>query len=255
MSSFTLPGPDIATNGGTSLSRPGSSTESLPTVVIGCMERLEEYQTLLTKLWEVEGKEKVRGEMVDRIVQNGQLRIMTSTLSGPQRRELNQLILLHTDVTATQLPAQLHQIHMLISTTQSIPFLPYVPKSTLVHFHPSASESSSSSSFTSNLEAQGWTPVAGAISHLPSGASSDQILSFTSPSTQTPLMPSFSTSQAVGGTVKLKKKSKAAKSSIWAAHSPMIEDPEKLLTAEDKKRPECVFPDPADGQRKRRKRA
>jgi hypothetical protein len=161
-----------------------------------------------------------------------------------------------TNLTATQLPAQLHQIHMLISTTQSIPFLPYVPKSTLVHFHPSASESSSSSSFAANLESQGWTPVAGAISHLPSGASTNQIISFTSPSTQTPIAPSSSsTSQAVGGTVKLKKRSKAVKSSIWAAHSPMIEDPEKLLTAEDKKRPECVFPDPADGQRKRRKRA
>jgi hypothetical protein len=79
MSSFTLPGPDIATNGGTSLSNHGSSTDSLSTIVIGCMDRLEEYQTLLTKLWEVEGKEKVRGEMVDRIVQNGQLRFLFLT--------------------------------------------------------------------------------------------------------------------------------------------------------------------------------
>jgi hypothetical protein len=35
----------------------------------------------------------------------------------------------------------------------------------------------------------------------------------------------------------------------------MLEEPEKLLTAEDKKRPECVFPDPVDGAKKRRKRA
>jgi hypothetical protein len=74
MSSFTLPEPDIATNGGTSLSHAGNSSESLPTVVIGCMDRLDEYQNLLTKLWEAEGKDKVRAEMVDRIVQNGQSR-------------------------------------------------------------------------------------------------------------------------------------------------------------------------------------
>jgi hypothetical protein len=69
MTAFSLPGPDIATNGGTSFN---ADPTSLPTIVIGCMERLDEYQTLLTKLWEVEGKEKVRGEMVDRIVQNGE---------------------------------------------------------------------------------------------------------------------------------------------------------------------------------------
>jgi hypothetical protein len=150
---------------------------------------------------------------------------------------------------------------MLISGAQSLPFLPYVPSSTLVHFHPNASESSSSSSLSSTLESQGWKPVASAIEHLPTGTD-NQILSFISPVNQagpptTTLSSSSSSTSpaAVGGTVKLKKRSKAQKSSIWAAHSPMIEDPEKLLTPVDKKRPECVFPDPSDGQRKRRKRA
>lgn len=72
--SFTLPPPDIATNGGTSLNadHPIPSTSQLPTIVIGCMDRLQEYESLLLKLWEVQGKDKVRGEMVDRIVQNGE---------------------------------------------------------------------------------------------------------------------------------------------------------------------------------------
>jgi hypothetical protein len=140
-------------------------------------------------------------------------------------------------------------MHLVISTAKSLAFLPSVPSHTLVHFHLDASESSSSAepAFLSNLQSQGWQRVAVGVE----GSSSGEIVSYTSPqqsnSTSTP---------AVGGTVKLKKRtSKAQKSSIWAAASPMIEEPEKLLTAEDKKRPECVFPDPADGQRKRRKRA
>ena len=72
---FSLPGPDLATPdlGPTTDSSMSSSsrTDTLPTIVIGCMDRLEEYQNLLTKLWEVESKDKVRGEMVDRIVQGG----------------------------------------------------------------------------------------------------------------------------------------------------------------------------------------
>jgi hypothetical protein len=68
---FSLPGPDLATDVGmTDTQTPNAS--DLPTIVIGCMDRLDEYQNLLTKLWQVEGKDKVRGEMVDRVVQGGE---------------------------------------------------------------------------------------------------------------------------------------------------------------------------------------
>lgn len=171
---------------------------------------------------------------------------------------------------ATQLPSQLHQMHILIPESQSLPLLPYVPSSTTVHFHPNASSagsSSSSSSFATSLVEQGWIPIASAS--LSAGNPDGQIISFTSPTqSQAPTTSSSNTNTNdtsnsattnPGGTVKLLRKkrptTKAQKSSIWAAYSPMLEEPEKLLTAEDKKRPECVFPDPVDGAKKRRKRA
>ena len=164
---------------------------------------------------------------------------------------------------ATRLPAELHQMHILIPESQSLALLPYVPSHTTVHFHPNTPGTSSSISLEPTLLERGWTRIAsaGASSHADAS-----IISFTSPLNQSHQQPASSSSSSTttpssapsGGTVKLLKKrptNKAQKSSIWAAHSPMLEEPEKLLTAEDKKRPECVFPDPADGQRKRRKRA
>jgi hypothetical protein len=68
MSAFALPPPDITMNGGTTTN---ADAESLPTVVIGSMDRFQEYQTILTAMRQREGTEKVRGEMVDRILENG----------------------------------------------------------------------------------------------------------------------------------------------------------------------------------------
>lgn len=82
-SAFTLPGPDLATDTDMDLQTVNTAANgnghgnatSLPTIVIGCMDRLQEYQTLLTNLWEVESRETVRGEMVDRVVQGGKFRV------------------------------------------------------------------------------------------------------------------------------------------------------------------------------------
>ncbi|GHJ88490.1 hypothetical protein NliqN6_4892 [Naganishia liquefaciens] len=234
------------------------SAESV--LVLGSMERIQEYQHLVQALRERDPHAQVQGEMVDRILQN-----------------------------ATTIPQSIKTVHVLTPASAILALLPYIPSSINVHFHTiPQSETATDRDLASlhlELARNGWEKIAEGVEHLTSGANIE-ILSYRSPLLSSssssasassqggvasgsttgastpaahidPAATAF-TSGGGGGTMKLPKKSsksRAQKASIWAAESPQLADPTAFLTEQDKLRPECVFPDPSTGRPQKRRRA
>ncbi|EIW70079.1 Fe-S cluster assembly protein DRE2 [Tremella mesenterica] len=187
-------------------------------VVLGSMERADEYQTLLTSLKESGGH--VRGEMVDRVLDN-----------------------------ATSLPSPPLTIHLVLPFPLPPSLLPVIPPSTQVFIHlphPVPTEKELST-LHSSLASRSFIPL------LPTP--STDILAYTSPST--PSLPQITSIPApLAKPISLKRSSdRTKKAAIWALDSPLLADGGRsLLTPEDKQRPICVFP-AADGKPLKRRRA
>ncbi|KAJ9106337.1 hypothetical protein QFC21_001483 [Naganishia friedmannii] len=217
-------------------------------LVVGSMDRMNEYQHLLQTLRSRDPQASVQGEMVDRFLQN-----------------------------ATTIPTTVTHAHVLTPTSSILPLLPYLPGSINVHFHIVSQNSTSMDKDLAQLHLElarnGWQKLAEGVEHLSAGKDIE-ILSYRSPlggtasgnttgaSTPAHIDPSATTSLngngSLGGTMKLPKKSsksRAQKASIWAAESPQLADPSSFLTDQDKVRPECVLPDPSTGRPQKRRRA
>ncbi|WVW80770.1 Fe-S cluster assembly protein DRE2 [Kwoniella bestiolae CBS 10118] len=197
-----------------------SSSSTSTQVVLGSMQRIEEYQNVLIELKNQGGN--VQGEMVDRILDN-----------------------------ATTLPSPPLTIHLILPLPLPTNLLSTIPPSTqlFIHLPPSHSESDLTS-LHSSLANQSFTPL------LPTPSSN--IIAYTSPSTPSVPVPTSVPSAPTNGArpLTLKRKGdKALKAALWAIDSPLLEDGGKsLLTPEDKQRPECVFPE-SDGKKVKRRRA
>ncbi|WWC65245.1 Fe-S cluster assembly protein DRE2 [Kwoniella dejecticola CBS 10117] len=211
----------------------GSSSNTSAQVVVGSMERIEEYQVILTDLKNQGGN--VQGEMVDRILDN-----------------------------ATTLPSPPLTLHLILPLPLPSPLLSSIPPSTQLFIHlPSTHSESDLGTLHSALASQSFTPL------LPTPSSS--IIAYTSPSAPSVPVPSSAAASApfsLGSTststststaarpLTLKRSGdKARKAALWALDSPLLEDGGKsLLTPEDKQRPDCVFPE-SDGKKVKRRRA
>ncbi|WWD07263.1 Fe-S cluster assembly protein DRE2 [Kwoniella europaea PYCC6329] len=201
-----------------------SSTTTSTQVVVGSMDRIEEYQNVLTQLKNQGGN--VQGEMVDRILDN-----------------------------ATTLPSPPLTLHLILPLPIPSNLLSSIPPSTQLFIHiPSTHTESDLTSLHSSLASKSFTPL------LPTPSSS--IIAYTSPSsfslpTPTSVPAPFSVGAAGGARPLTLKRSgdKARKAALWAIDSPLLEDGGKsLLTPEDKQRPECIFPE-SDGKKVKRRRA
>ncbi|WVQ86273.1 Fe-S cluster assembly protein DRE2 [Cryptococcus sp. DSM 104549] len=206
----------------------GPSTQ----LVLGSMQRADEYQALLTQLKSsAPAGAKVQGEMVDRILDN-----------------------------ATTLPAPPLTLHLVLPLPLPPTLLPAVPPSTQLFIHLPASAEPALPELHSTLASHSFTPV------LPTPSSS--VLAYTSPSAPSlPTVPSVpspapastSTSSALplnGARPLALKRSgdKARKAALWALDSPLLPDGGKsLLTPADHARPECVFPSDSGKPVKRRR--
>ncbi|KAK8850602.1 Fe-S cluster assembly protein DRE2 [Kwoniella newhampshirensis] len=209
-----------------------SSGSSSTQVVLGSMQRAEEYQTLLVELKGAAGGGKVQGEMVDRILDN-----------------------------ATTLPSPPLTIHFVLPLPLPEKLLPTIPPSTQLFIHLPQHSESELTSLHASLAQHSFTPV------LPTPSTS--ILAYTSPSAPSlptiasvpSPIPAASTSTSaplsLGARPLALKRSgdKARKAALWAIDSPLLPDGGKsLLTPEDHARPECVFP-ASDGKPVKRRRA
>ncbi|WWD20784.1 Fe-S cluster assembly protein DRE2 [Kwoniella shandongensis] len=204
------------------------STTTTTQVVLGSMQRAEEYQTLLTELKGVAGAGKVQGEMVDRILDN-----------------------------ATTLPSPPLTLHLVLPLPLPEKLLPTIPPSTQLFIHLPQHTESELKSLHASLAQQAFTPL------LPTPSTS--ILAYTSASASSlPTVPSVpspapaAVSLSLGGARPLTLKrsgDKARKAALWAIDSPLLPDGGKsLLTPEDHARPECIFP-ASDGKPVKRRRA
>ncbi|WRT70764.1 uncharacterized protein IL334_007763 [Kwoniella shivajii] len=211
-------------NGFATSSNGSTSTQ----VVVGSMERIEDYQKTLTELKSHGGN--VQGEMVDRILDNA-----TSLPSPPLTIHLILPLPLTTNLYSTIPPstqlfihlptqhteAELSSLHSSLSQAQFTPLLP-TPSTTIISYTapaPSASSSSSSSSLPTAISVP--APFPSSVRPLALKRSGD----------------------------------KARKAALWALDSPLLPDGGKsLLTPEDRQRPECVYPE-SDGKPVKRRRA
>lgn len=241
-------------------------------LVLGSMDRIAEYQHLLQLLRNRDPHAQVQGEMVDRILQNGESQAAIIASAFADHAPLG---------IATTIPTSVKTAHVLTPTASILALLPCIPSSINVHFHtiPHAASASATdrdlASLHLELARNGWEKLAEGVEHLRSGANVE-ILSYRSPaggfasgsttgvSTPAAHIDTAATAFALGGggggggTMKLPRKSaksRAQKASIWAAESPQLADPTAFLTEQDKQRPECVFPDPSTGRPQKRRRA
>ncbi|WWC72641.1 uncharacterized protein I206_106605 [Kwoniella pini CBS 10737] len=198
-----------------------SSTNTTMQVVVGSMERIQEYQSILTELKNRGGN--VQGEMVDRILDN-----------------------------ATTFPSSPLTIHLILPLPLPTTIISSIPPSTQLFIHlPTNHSENDLTSLHTLLASKSFTPL------LPTPSSS--IIAYTSPSTPSVPVPSSAPISLSSGSAKpltLKRSGdKARKAALWALDSPLLEDGGKsLLTPEDKQRPECIFPE-NDGKKVKRRRA
>ncbi|WWC92376.1 Fe-S cluster assembly protein DRE2 [Kwoniella dendrophila CBS 6074] len=214
-----------AVNGFATASSSSSSTSTTTQVVVGSMERIQEYQNVLTELKNQGGN--VQGEMVDRILDN-----------------------------ATTLPSPPLTMHLILPLPLPTNLLSSIPPSTQLFIHiPFSHNETDLTSLHSSLATNQFTPL------LPTPSSN--IITYTSPSASSsssvPLPKSVVSLSNGSGSAKplsLKRSGdKARKAALWALDSPLLPDGGKsLLTPEDKQRPECIFPE-FDGKKVKRRRA
>ncbi|WVQ95566.1 Fe-S cluster assembly protein DRE2 [Kwoniella sp. CBS 9459] len=200
---------------------PSTSTQ----VVLGSMQRAEDYQRILVEL--KSNGANVQGEMVDRILDN-----------------------------ATTLPSPPLTVHAILPLPLPAQLLPAIPPSTQLFIHLPTHSESDLATLHSSLAQSGFTPL------LPTP--SVDIVAYTSPAASSAPVPTSQTlplrsaasSSSSARPLKLKRSSdKARKAALWALDSPLLPDGGKsLLTPEDRARPECVFP-AADGKPVKRRRA
>ncbi|ORY31274.1 cytokine-induced anti-apoptosis inhibitor 1, Fe-S biogenesis-domain-containing protein [Naematelia encephala] len=188
-------------------------------VVLGSMERAEEYQQVLTDLKLNAGHGHVQGEMVDRVLDN-----------------------------ATSLPAPPLTIHLVLPLPLPSTLLSRIPPSTQLFVHvPPSADPSSVTALHAQLSDATFTPL------LPTPSST--IIAYTSPSSGVSVPVPTSSTSARPLALKRKTTDKAKRAAIWALDSPLLPDGGRsLLTPEDKQRPECILPS-ADGKPVKRRRA
>ncbi|WVR08659.1 Fe-S cluster assembly protein DRE2 [Kwoniella sp. DSM 27419] len=198
----------------------GVPSSSQTQVVLGSMQRAEEYQRVLTQL---KGASSgiVQGEMVDRLLDN-----------------------------ATTLPAPPLTVHLILPLPLPAKLLPAIPASTQVFVHLPQHSESELTQLHASLAQHSFTPL------LPTPSS--EIIAYTSPSAPSLPAPTSVPVPLASGSKPLNLKrsgDKARKAALWALDSPLLPDGGKsLLTPEDKARPECVFP-ASDGKPVKRRRA
>ncbi|KAK4689246.1 anamorsin, partial [Tremellales sp. Uapishka_1] len=209
-------------------------------VVLGSMERAEEYQKLVTEL-KSSSSGVVQGEMVDRLLDNGMLSCF------------DQLVIRAQAVhSATTLPDPPLTLHLVLPLPLPQDLLPRIPTSTQLFIHlpsdPAASEQTVASLHLA-LSERAFVPL------LPTPSSS--IVAYTSPSASSPSVPLPTPASVPVRPLALPRRStnKAKKSALWALDSPLLPDGGKsLLTPADLVRPECVFPS-NEGKPVKRRRA
>jgi hypothetical protein len=208
----------------------GTSTQ----VVIGSMQRAEEYGSLLTELKSNGGN--VQGEMVDRVLDKG---VFASTRL--------RLILM---VLATTLPSPPVTIHLVLPLPLPTSLLSFIPPSTQLFIHlPTTTTQSESETSTlhQSLSAASFAPL------LPTP--STNIIAYTSPAATSIPIPTSAPGSARPLNFKRRTTDKAKRSALWALDSPLLPDGGRsLLTEQDKQQPACVFPD-TEGKPVKRRRA
>lgn len=222
----------------------GSHSGPAAQVVLGSMQRAEEYQQILTQLKQAAGPSgTVQGEMVDRVLDN-----------------------------ATTLPPPPLTIHLVLPLPLPSRLLPAIPASTQLFIHlPLSTSEPSLTELHASLAAANFSPVlptpsANVIAYtFPASSTAPRVPSEPSPAPAPNGQASGSTTSAPlasgsGGSgsrpLNLRRgTSKAQKAAIWALDSPLLPDGGRsLLTPEDRARPVCVFPT-EEGKPVKRRRA
>lgn len=187
-----------------------------PVVVIGSLDRADDYQRILTEL--KSSGANASGEMLDRILDN-----------------------------ATTLPGAPLSLHVVVPLPLPPALLTFVPPASSVLIHLPSGPADDATALQATLAQRGFTADA--------AASSDKLLAFIAPQASSSTS-SASAAVPLSRPLALKRRAdKASKSALWALDSePMADGGVSLLTPEDRARPECVIP-AADGKKVKRRRA
>ncbi|WVO17311.1 Fe-S cluster assembly protein DRE2 [Cryptococcus depauperatus] len=195
-------------------------------VVLGSMQRVEEYQKVLADLKSSIGEnDRVQGEMIDRILDN-----------------------------ATTLPSPPLSIHLVLPLPLPSNLLSAIPPSTQLFIYLPQDAEQQLTTLQSTLSAHTFTPVL--------STPSSSVISYTSPSASllsaapSPAPSGFA--MTLNGATKVlplrRNGDKARKAALWAIDSPLLPDGGKsLLTPADRARPECVLPSETGKPVKRRR--